>query len=90
MINYFTTTEIWLSLEDYYNQGLPPEKAKEIIERIRNPYGSNTYLSCEKSGLNDNWIVRTFAKTPEQIRNVVYLIELDLIHYLNSQRKTNY
>jgi hypothetical protein len=49
VINYFTTTRIWLHLQDFYNRGMTPERAKEVIEQIPDP-GSH---------LNRNWIVET-------------------------------
>ncbi len=56
-LDYHTTTRVWLSLEDYYNAGLTPERAKEIIESLRDEDGYP--LHCEPGGINRNWIVET-------------------------------
>lgn len=36
-INYFVSSKLWLSLEDYYNAGLKPEEVKKIIESLCDP-----------------------------------------------------
>lgn len=79
-MKYHTTTLIWLSLEDYYNKGLDPEKAKEIIENMIDPIGQlgTTNLRCSPMGLNRNWIVETFANDDRDIEFVVRMIESQL------------
>lgn len=52
-VNYHTSTTVWLHLEDYYNAGITPEEAKEIIEDFSDLAGN--YLWCEPSGYNGNW-----------------------------------
>lgn len=35
MINYYTSTNIYLHLEEYYNKGLTPKKVKKSNRIIR-------------------------------------------------------
>jgi hypothetical protein len=58
-INYHLSTNIWLHLEDFYNNGLTPEEAKKAIETVKDYTGS--YLHCESSGFNGNWTVDTHS-----------------------------
>jgi hypothetical protein len=87
VIGYHTTTEIWLSLESYYNRGMTPKWAGEVIERVHDHPGR--YLTCEPSGFNGNWIVRTMWTNPEDVRQVVRDIEraLDLELFGANQQK---
>jgi hypothetical protein len=63
-MDYHTTTQLWLSLEDFHNAGMTPDQTRAVIERISDPYGpANVRLSCDPMGVNSNWIVRTFAST---------------------------
>lgn len=57
-MNYYTTSIIHLSLEDYYNNGLSQATMKEAIEGMRDPGGSSN-LWCTESGINHNLDVRT-------------------------------
>lgn len=93
MIRYFTTTEIWIHLEDYYNKGLEPEKAKEIIESIVNPfqgacYSSTDTLQCEPMRINRNWIVKTQTNNPERIREIVEIIEHEIKKFMGEKTFT--
>lgn len=71
MIPYRVTSEIWLSLEDFYSNGVTPEQAKQVIEDMPDPGGSLN-LSCEGSGFNHNWIVRTQSNNPDVHREIVW------------------
>jgi hypothetical protein len=80
MINYYPTTLIHLSLEDFYNDGMTPEQAKQIIEGISDPaatatLGYNFKLKCSPQYINGNWNVETWATTPENIHQIVRMIE---------------
>jgi len=55
MIKYHTSTRVWLSLENYYNQGITPEEAKKVIENLKD-LSFDYHIHCEASGLNQNWI----------------------------------
>lgn len=67
------TSVLWLSLEDYYNKGLTPARAKELIEKIPDPGSAGGLkLYCSSSGLNGNWNVETQATK----RNYLELIEM--------------
>ena len=81
MIHYHTTTMIHLSLEDFYNDGMTKEEAKEIIESIQDPSTTTGWgfkLICHPQYINGNWNVETWATHPEGIQHVVDLIEFDL------------
>ena len=67
-LNYYTTSEVHLSLEDYHNAGLTPEETKACIEKLRDP-GScrGARLWCTPSGINHNWTVHTLEKMPARI-----------------------
>lgn len=73
MINYWVSSEIWLSLEDYYNKGITPKRAKELIESISDARGRK--LNCRESGINDNWIVKTMMNNPDDHTRLVWKIE---------------
>lgn len=84
-LNFYITQVIHLSLEDYHNAGIKPERTKEIIESLTDPGSSwNSYLRCEASGLNHNWNVHTMAKHPESIKRIVDTIKYMLEKELNS------
>jgi hypothetical protein len=55
-LDYYITTNINLSTEDFQNAGYTPEQIKKVIESFRDEYGS--YLHCEPSGINNNWCFR--------------------------------
>jgi hypothetical protein len=67
-IDYHTTTEIWLHLEDYYNAGVTPQQAKEVIESIADGAGR---LTCRPSHCNGNWIVQTLYTSSNCIEAIV-------------------
>jgi hypothetical protein len=73
MIEYYATSVLHLSLEDYFNAGIPPERSKELIEGIPDVVGSLN-LWCEPSGLNHNWNVHTRANTATHQYLVVFEI----------------
>jgi hypothetical protein len=73
MIDYYATSVLHLSLEDYFNAGIPPERSKELIEGIRDVVGTLN-LWCEPSGINHNWNVRTRANTTRDQYLVVFEI----------------
>jgi len=78
-ITYFVTESLWLSLESYYNAGLTPERAKEIIESLRVSDGA-LYMRCEPSGLNRNWIVHLpyDTSTIQAINNIQVALTREL------------
>ena len=85
-LNYFTTSRIHLSLEDYHNAGLTPEETKAEIEKIRDP-ASSGFLYCEQSGINRNWTVRTMATNKDLISDIVFQIEIKLFELLEQKLK---
>ncbi len=74
MITYYTTTRIWLSLEQYTNKGLTQEQMKEIISDINDRGSSSSKLRVTESGLNGNLIVETFCVNPDSIDLIVSFI----------------
>jgi hypothetical protein len=89
MINYYVTTTIHLSLEPFYNEGLTSDEAKEIIEKIQDPFnmGWNRKFLCERQYVNGNWNVSVNYNDSEKIHYVVRLIECDLRSALNDKEK---
>lgn len=81
MINYWVSSEIWLSLESYYNKGITPKRAKELIESIYVVRGGK--LNCRESGINGNWIVKTRLNDPDNhafiVQKIEYLLENELL-----------
>lgn len=73
MIEYYATSVLHLSLESYFNAGIPPERSKELIEGIYDVVGC-LKLWCEPSGVNHNWNVRTRANTAKSQAWVVHEI----------------
>jgi hypothetical protein len=86
-VKYHVTSRIWLSLERYYNAGLTPEQAREVIERIADPGSNTSNLRCKSSGFNGNWIVETSCRDEESIETIFYHIELSLSTELARQKK---
>ena len=88
VIDYYLSTNISLSLEDYYNDGLTPEEAKEVIENISDTQcgGWPSHLSCRPSGINRNWTVRTLLMHPQDIRDIVIGIQVALDSYMDDKR----
>lgn len=52
MIISYTSIVFHLSLEQFYNQGIPPEESKKVIEQFTQPSGTPLY--AKPSGLNHN------------------------------------
>jgi hypothetical protein len=77
-MNYYVTSIIHLSLEDYYNAGLTPEQAKTVIELMNDPGSCSLKLQCRNQGINHNWNVLTSLTDPEQISWLVGRIEVNL------------
>jgi len=80
-LDYHTSIQIWLSLEDYHNAGMTSWQTKNVIESIRDPYLPNTNLHCEPAGLNGNWIVRTWAPmsaVDEVVEDIRWALEAEL------------
>lgn len=87
-VEYYTSTYIHLSLEDYHNAGITSERSKEIIESIINPFqyyclSTEDKLRCEPAGFNNNWKVHTNETHPGRIQHIVDLIEDALRRELN-------
>lgn len=85
-INFFTSTLIWLHLEDYYNAGITSLEAKKIIENLRD--FNNTYIICENSGINGNWIVGTSSNNKNDHLTLVKEIQWALESFLASPRES--
>jgi hypothetical protein len=77
-MNYYVTSIIHLSLEDYYNAGLTPEHAKTVIELMNDPGSSGLKLQCRNQGINHNWNVITGLTDPEHISWLVGRICVNL------------
>jgi hypothetical protein len=77
-IDYHTTSELWLSLEAFYNRGVTPAEVKAIIERMPDPGSSSLTLRCHPSGFNDNWIVGTRSNDRATHRAIVDRIRVEL------------
>jgi len=84
------TSVLWLSLEKYYNQGLTPERAKELIEKIPDP-GSlvGGPLRCESARLNGNWNVHTSSCDSNTIYEIIDDISLVLDNELKLIQEDN-
>lgn len=79
MIVSNVTSVIWLSLEDYYNKGLTPARAKELIQTITDPGSAGGLkLYCTSSGLNGNWNVETQTRNGDYIEFIAMNIEFVL------------
>lgn len=78
----YTSINVVLSLEKYYNQGITPEEAKQIIESKRNGYYN--YLYAQHSGVNNNWMFE--VKSSEEIPYLLVSIECDLMYLLHKKK----
>lgn len=86
-MNYHISSIIWLSLEKYYNKGLKPNEAKEIIEALPDLGSYSLNLSCREQGINNNWNVMTSSTNKDIIRDIVSMIEDRLVSFLNNKKK---
>ena len=92
-MNFYTTTVIHLSLEEFHNQGMSSEETKQVIENIVNPfqgdcfYSSNDTLKCKPQYINGNWNVEILTNNPKKIYYLVDLIEMHLLDYLKKKNK---
>jgi hypothetical protein len=77
---YFTTTEIFLELEDWYNAGLTSEVCKEVIESMVDPNSfTDDHFRCRSMGYNGNWVISTKAKNPGRINEIIEAIYIQFI-----------
>jgi hypothetical protein len=77
---YFTSTEIFLELEDWYNAGLTSEVCKEVIESMIDPNSFiNEHFHCRSMGYNGNWVISTKSKNPDRINAIIEAIDLQLL-----------
>ena len=83
-INYHTSTEIWLSLEDYHNAGLTSKETKEVIESIA---VEGRHLYCMPGGVNQNWNINVRTKDPLSIKLIVLAIQDALENALAAKKK---
>lgn len=72
-IDYSLFTNVFLYLEDYYNKGITPEEAREIINTTRDMNG--TLLNAQPTGFNNNW---SFMTRSEDIEWTISKIEYQL------------
>lgn len=87
-VNFYRTSVLHLSLEDYHNAGLTNEQTKEIIEKIPDPgmtSGYNFKLRCTPQGINGNWNVHTSLHDFEEICDLVTYIEYHLDRAVNPE-----
>lgn len=77
-INYHTTCELWLHLEDYTNAGLEQKRMIKIINAMPDIGSATLNLSCTPMGVNSNLIVRTSATKPDAHVEIVADIEVAL------------
>lgn len=84
-ISYFSTSSLWLHLEDFTNLGITPEQAEQVIRSIPDPGSSTLNLSCEPMRINHNWIVRTMSCQPGDHEYIVATIESRLRMLLAEQ-----
>jgi hypothetical protein len=87
---YFTSTEIFLELEDWYNAGLTSEACKEEIERMVDPNSFiKDHFSCQPMGINGNWVISTKTNNPGKINEIVEAIDLQLFLKLAQKNFAN-
>jgi hypothetical protein len=75
-LEYRTTTRIWLFLDYYYDQGITPEEASEVISELRDPVG--VFYFAPKIGLGNRLVVETDGKGEGTITHIVKMIEFHL------------
>ncbi len=89
---HYTTLTLHLSLEDWYNDGLTPEEAKEVIEKLDDPsssfIGAGSKLCCTRGGINNNWNVSVRCSSEEAEYMVLDDIEFSLNAALERKKKT--
>ena len=84
-LGFYTTTTVHLSLEDFYNAGITPERAKEIIETFRDtsgPMRPAMRLFCSPAGINNNWkfnlMTRDSMRIDMFVEDISYALNLEL------------
>ena len=83
-LNYFTTTTIHLSLEDFHNAGLTPEQTKAIIDKKVRPF---SYHTCYPQGLNQNWSIEVSSTDDATVESIVTIIKWALCEELSKLKK---
>lgn len=86
-LDYHFDIRIWLSLEDYHNNGLSSQETKDIIESIYSDPRFNTKLRCSTMGINGNWIVSGMIENFYHAENLVREIEMRLDSALRKKQK---
>ena len=86
-LNFYTTTNISLSLEDFTNSGLTQAEMKAEIEKIPDLRGTNK-MWVEHSGFNHNLIVRTMCTHPDDIQEIVDRVQFRLLCLLEKKLET--
>jgi hypothetical protein len=85
-LNYYVTSVIHLSLEEYHNAGLTPEETKACIEKMPDPGSyAGGRLRCEPSGINRNWNVYTMCIDLDEALCLTRRIENALEHELKKR-----
>jgi len=84
-LGFYTTTTVHLSLEDFYNAGMTPERAKEIIETFRDtsgPMRPAMRLFCSPAGINNNWKFEVYSTNQHYVSDLLedisYALNLEL------------
>ncbi len=80
-LKYHSTTSIWLKLEEYYNAGLTPEKAKEIIQNTCD-------FKVVESGFNSNFIIENMNLDGDGITKTIIRIRKKLDAYMDTLKTT--
>lgn len=88
-LDYYRTSVIHLSLEDYTNAGLTQEEIEKEITQIDDPGSFSLKLRCTPSGLNYNLNVHTMSKSGGTVDDIVHKIKirLDLLLWEKRQKE---
>lgn len=82
-LGFYTTTTVHLSLEDFYNAGITPERAMQIIETFEDKATSfRSKLSCRPAGINNNWKFEVYSTNQHYVsdllEDIAYALNLEL------------
>jgi CO dehydrogenase/acetyl-CoA synthase gamma subunit (corrinoid Fe-S protein) len=85
-LEYFTTTNVWVSVTDFMNEGLELEEIVHAIRQIQD-LCSTTRLSCRQSGIRGTVIIETSCKSEMDIYITVREVAFALSALLESKEE---
>jgi hypothetical protein len=84
-INWWASSRLWLSLEDYTNAGLSQDEMQKCIEAINSDHAGSV-MNVVQMGVNSNLIVETHYTRQRDQQFLIDIIEFRLTALLEVKR----